>query len=254
MKTKQIESILNELQTGQLDVAAALSAIQRETAAVSDLGFARIDNSRRERCGFPEFIYGAGKTDEQIVSIVKEMRSRNETILVTRINDSVGESLLKEFPQGDFNVLSHTFYLADELHKKNERPVLIVTGGTSDLGVALEAKYTIEACGIYVELLSDVGVAGLHRLLSENDTLQKASVIIAVAGMEGALPSVVGGLVKSPVIAVPTSVGYGAAFGGITPMLAMLNSCASGITVVNIDNGFGAGCAAVRIANQFTAR
>jgi NCAIR mutase (PurE)-related protein len=158
--------------------------------------------------------------------------------------------LQKKFPEGQFDKLAKAFVIRPEEPLATKGNVLILTAGTSDLGIAMEAKYTLELCGCGVELVSDVGVAGLHRLFAEVSRLRKADALIVVAGMEGALPSVVGGLVRCPVIAVPTSVGYGAALNGITALLGMLNSCASGVTVVNIDNGFGAGCAAARIVNK----
>ncbi len=212
--------------------------------------FAKIDNDRKDRCGFPEFIYGEGKTFEQLVEIIKIIQESGENVLATKLDAEIAENLIKEYPQANYDELSKTLRIQQN-ENLLESDILIATGGTTDLPVAYEAKRTIEACGFKATLLADVGVAGIHRLLSNKDILNKAKVIIAIAGMEGALPSVIGGLVSCPVIAVPTSVGYGASLGGMTAMFAMLNSCASGITVVNINNGFGAACSAVRMINTF---
>ncbi len=212
--------------------------------------FAKIDNDRKERCGFPEFIYGEGKTLEQLVEIIKIIQESGENVLATKVDAEIAGNLIKQYPQANYDDLSKTLRIQQN-ENLLESDILIATGGTTDLPVAYEAKRTIEACGFKATLLADVGVAGIHRLLSNKDILNKAKVIIAIAGMEGALPSVIGGLVSCPVIAVPTSVGYGASLGGMTAMFAMLNSCASGITVVNINNGFGAACSAVRMINTF---
>ncbi len=212
--------------------------------------FAKIDNDRKERCGFPEFIYGEGKSLEQLVEIIKIIQESGENVLATKVDAEIAENLIKQYPQANYDDLSKTLRIQQN-ETLLESDIVIATGGTTDLPVAYEAKRTIEACGFKATLLADVGVAGIHRLLSNKDILNKAKVIIAIAGMEGALPSVIGGLVSCPVIAVPTSVGYGASLGGMTAMFAMLNSCASGITVVNINNGFGAACSAVRMINTF---
>ncbi len=211
-----------------------------------DMEFARLDWERKERCGFPEFVYGAGKTMEQLLRIVPELYERERVVLVTRLEREKGEALARNFPEGRFDALSGAFLWRDPV-KKTAGDVVVVCAGTSDLAVANEALLTLEACGRGAELLADVGVAGLHRLLKVLDRLRQAQILIVIAGMEGALPSVIGGLVKTPVIAVPTSVGYGVAEQGRTALHAMLSSCASGIVVVNIDNGFGAACAASRI-------
>lgn len=207
---------------------------------------AHLDLSRQERCGFPEFIYGASKTPEQIVEIMSAMDKREMPVLATRIPAETADFVLKRIPHAEYDRLARTLAVRQGISKRRGT-VLVVCAGTSDMPVALEAKITGELCGCDVDIAPDCGVAGLHRLLSHKDRMDSASVIIAVAGMEGALPSVIAGLVKIPVIAVPTSVGYGASFQGIAALLAMLNSCASGVTVVNIDNGFGAACAAARI-------
>ena len=244
-----VEKILQRLAAGEIDMISAMSEAAKDKG-FTDLGFARIDHCRKSRCGFPEFIYGAGKTLEQIRNIIPVLLERKSPVLVTRISLEVGEALEKEFPAGSYDAKARVFVIVADAALKSHGTVLILTAGTSDLGVALEAKYTAELCGCGVELLNDVGVAGIHRLFAEADRLRSADAVIVVAGMEGALPSVVGGLVKCPVIAVPTSVGYGAALSGFTALLGMLNSCAIGVTVVNIDNGFGAGCAAARIVNR----
>jgi NCAIR mutase (PurE)-related protein len=211
--------------------------------------FATIDHHRSLRQGFPEVIFGQGKTPKQVVEIAKRIAAKGEGVLVTRLAPEAAARLRAELPGVEVNPLGRTAYLAPERPRARRArgTVLVVTAGTSDLPVAEEAAVTARAFGNPVEQLTDVGVAGLHRILAARDTLLDASVVIVVAGMEGALPSVVGGLVSTPVIAVPTSVGYGAALGGMAALLGMLNSCASGVTVVNIDNGFGAACAASRI-------
>ena len=214
--------------------------------------FARIDHERLGRCGFPEFVYGTGKTVPQLKSIIKKIVTSKQSVLVTRLSKKKYEKLKVNFPEADYDSLSKTFIIKSK-NKKTALPrgkVVVITAGTSDIPVALEAKYTAELCGCGVNTLFDIGVAGIHRLLSNIDIIRNADVVIAVAGMEGALPSVVAGLVSCPVIAVPTSVGYGASLKGLTAMFAMLNSCANGVLVVNIDNGFGAGCAAARIINS----
>ena len=236
--------IMDELDKGEIDIFTALSHIS-DSNGIENIGFARIDHDRKSRCGFPEFIYGASKTIEQLCEIVPALIKKESPILVTRLDSNKGKALKKKFPQGEFDELARVFIIRRKAEKHGN--VVVLTAGTSDLNVALEAKYTLETCDIGVSMINDVGVAGLHRLLGEVKSFKQADAIIVVAGMEGALPSVVGGLVSCPVIAVPTSVGYGAAFNGIAALLGMLNSCASGVTVVNIDNGFGAACAATRI-------
>ena len=211
--------------------------------------FARLDHHRALRQGQPEVVFGPGKTVPQLLEICRRFASRGDGFLVTRLAEEGLDALSAEFPDGSRNDAARTFHLAGpEADRPAVRgPVLVVTGGTGDIPVAEEAAVTAAAFGNPVERLYDVGVAGLHRILGHVDVLGRAAVVIVVAGMEGALPSVVGGLVACPVVAVPTSVGYGAAFQGLAPLLGMLNSCAAGITVVNIDNGFGAACAATRI-------
>jgi NCAIR mutase (PurE)-related protein len=216
---------------------------------------ARIDHHRALRLGFPEVVFCEGKTVEQTVEICTRLAARGAGFLATRADKTKREALANAHPHAHINVLARTVHLeaAQPTAIKTYGPVLVATAGTGDIPVAEEAAVTARAFGNPVEQLYDVGVAGIHRLFRESDALGRAAVIIVVAGMEGALASVVGGLVSVPVIAVPTSVGYGASFGGLAALLAMLNSCASGVTVVNIDNGFGAACAATRI-NQLLAR
>lgn len=240
----KLKKIMEELDRGSIDIFTALSRIS-DSNGIENIGFARIDHDRKSRCGFPEFIYGASKTIEQLYEIVPTLIKKQSPVLVTRLDVDKGKALEKKFPQGEYDELARIFIIRQDTKKHGN--VVVLTAGTSDLNVALEAKYTLETCDVGVTMINDVGVAGLHRLLGEIEIFQKADAIIVVAGMEGALPSVVGGLVSCPVIAVPTSVGYGAAMGGIAALLGMLNSCASGVTVVNIDNGFGAACAATRI-------
>ena len=214
-----------------------------------DLGFACIDHHRQIRRGFPEVIYCPGKTAEQIIKIFASLAEKGNNVLATRAQEHVFEALAetKQFPQARYEKLAKAIVLEQKKIKPSKAAVPIVTAGTSDLPVAAEAKVTAEIMGQRTDLICDVGVAGLHRLLGHLPKLQKANVIIVIAGMEGALASVVGGMVSCPVIAVPTSVGYGAGFGGISALLTMLNSCAAGVTVVNIDNGFSAGVTAALI-------
>jgi NCAIR mutase (PurE)-related protein len=251
MNEKDLKEIFKRVQNGSMDIVSALAEIGEEKN-VSDIGFARIDHARGARCGFPEFIYGAGKTAEQIASIIDKMLEKKHPVLVTRISEDCAKEVLKKHPKAEYDKLARALMIRSNEKEKKSGRALIITAGTSDLGVALEAKYTAELCGCETELLADSGVAGIHRLFAQSAKLKNADVIIVVAGMEGALPSVVGGLVSCPVIAVPTSVGYGASLNGFTAMFSMLNSCANGIAVVNIDNGFGAGCAAARIINSRT--
>ena len=213
------------------------------------MGFACIDHHRQIRCGFPEVIYCPGKTTEQIVKIFSNLAEKGNNVLATRAEEGVFEALAetKKFSQARYEKLAKAIVLEQKKIKPSKTILPIVTAGTADLPVAAEAKVTAEIMGQRTELICDVGVAGLHRLLGHLEKLQNANVIIVVAGMEGALASVVGGLVSCPVIAVPTSVGFGASFGGVAALLTMLNSCAAGVTVVNIDNGFSAGITATLI-------
>ena len=249
MNRERALDLLRRVAAGELPAEMAAEALA--ISPLEDLGFATIDHHRAVRLGFPEVILAAGKTTEQVVEIADRIAARRDGFLVTRADANVRRALVERIPAAEINELGRTVYLApDKEVPQGTGTVLIVTAGTSDLPVAEEAAVTSRALGNCVERLTDVGVAGIHRLLSRSDVLTRAAVVIVVAGMEGALPSVVGGIVRVPVIAVPTSVGYGASFGGIAALLGMLNSCAAGVTVVNIDNGFGAAYAASRITHS----
>ena len=220
---------------------------QLRTLPFEDLGFARIDHHRALRRGFPEVVLGQGKTAEQIAAIVERLASHAERVLVTRVGPDCLELIKAKVPEVEYHPLAKAITI-DRLKDAPRIPgVMVVSAGTADLPVAEEAVVTAELMGNEVDRAYDVGVAGIHRLLEQLPRLRQAKVVVAVAGMEGALPSVISGLVAVPVIAVPTSVGYGASFGGVAPLLAMLNSCSSGVAVVNIDNGFGAGYLAALI-------
>ena len=212
-----------------------------------NLGMARVDHHRALRQGVPEVIFGERKTSAQIVAIAQEMRRARSNVMVTRVDEGKAIELAQLMPELRLHAPSRIASIEDTAPKKHEGKVSVVTAGTADIPVAEECAETLRLIGIEAERIYDCGVAGLHRLLDQRDNLASARVVIAIAGMEGALPSVMGGLVASPIIAVPTSVGYGAHFGGITPLLTMLTTCAAGVTVVNIDNGFGAAMAAHRI-------
>ena len=214
----------------------------------SDLGFAKVDHHRALRTGFPEVVFGQGKTPEQVAALATELLKCGDTLLVTRASREAFDAVVADVTDAVYDEIAHTIAVDRRTEREQVDGVVVASGGTSDAPVAREAVVTAELMGCRVTELLDVGVAGLHRLLDSLDVLQGARVVVAVAGMEGALPSVVGGLVEAPVIAVPTSVGYGASFGGMTALLAMLNSCAPGVSVVNIDNGFGAGYLAAMIA------
>ena len=206
------------------------------------MGFANIDLQRKERCGFPEVVYCAGKTIDQSVQILTLLMQQYDNVIGTRADKAVYDRLVPQFPDVQYHELARMVYQRKDTHNDNgDRTIAVVTAGTSDIPVAEEAALTAEIMGNVVERIYDVGVAGIHRLLRRADDIRKANVVVVVAGMEGALASVVGGLVNKPVIAVPTSIGYGANFHGLSALLAMLNSCAAGVSVVNIDNGFGAG-------------
>jgi hypothetical protein len=232
-----------------MTVETALASL--DTAPVDDLGFATLDSHRALRQGFPEIVFGEGKSPSQVVAICQRLAPHGDGFLVTRAAEPARAALREAFAAAEENALARTVLLRGVAQEHRPvartRTVAIVTAGTSDLPVAEEAAVTLDAVGHPVQRITDVGVAGIHRILGRRETLGGAAVVIVVAGMDGALPSVVGGLVRVPVIAVPTSVGYGAAFGGLAPLLTMLNSCAAGVTVCNIDNGFGAAVAAARI-------
>ena len=249
MRREHVRDLLGRVANGELDPSAALEALALGPA--ESLGFATIDHHRALRQGFPEVIYGAGKTPEQIQQIAGSIAARGSGVLVTRLHPDAAEHLRASMPGIELNAVARTAHLpGNDPPPRGEGNVAVVTAGTSDLPVAEEATVTLEALGDCVVRITDVGVAGIHRVLAKFHELASASVVIVIAGMDGALPSVVGGLVRGPVIAVPTSVGYGASFQGIAALLTMLNSCAAGITVVNIDNGFGAAMAASRITHR----
>jgi NCAIR mutase (PurE)-related protein len=238
-------ALLQSLLTGKTSPAEVLRAFQ--AAPVADLGFAQIDLHRSLRKGFPEVIYGEGKTPEQVARIAQSIVRRDGRFLATRVGLDHARAVRRLIPAVRHHVEARCISYERTPLKKRPGTIAVLAAGTSDLPVAEEAALTAEIMGNHVERFYDVGVAGLHRLLRHLDSIQRAHVVIAVAGMEGALPSVVGGLVGRPVIAVPTNVGYGAHLGGLTPLFGMLTSCASGLTVVNINNGFGAGYAASQI-------
>jgi NCAIR mutase (PurE)-related protein len=241
-----VRDLLGKVANGSMAIESALASLSQEPS--ESLGFATIDHHRALRQGFPEVVYGAGKTTDQLVTIAQRIAERGDGVLVTRVAPESIAPLLDALPGAEANALARTVRVRATQPPATARgSVLIVTAGTSDLPVAEEAAVTADAMACLAERLTDVGVAGIHRLLASSAVLERAAAIIVVAGMDGALASVVGGLVRVPVIAVPTSVGYGASFGGIAPLLTMLNSCAAGVTVVNIDNGFGAAVAAARI-------
>ena len=237
MKSK-LKEILIKVQNGKLSPEKALEILK--DYPYQDLDFAKIDHHRELRKGFPEIIFGLGKTDSQIISIAKEILKKDSNLLITKVESKVFEKLKKKIPEAKYNQLAKIIYLKKKNEITGSGKILIMTAGTSDIPIAEEAAVTAEMLGNEVEKTYDVGVAGLHRLLGEYKKVQQARVIVVVAGMEGALPSVVAGLTKSPIIAVPTSIGYGASFNGLAALLAMLNSCPGGVGVVNIDNGFGA--------------
>ena len=245
MSTTEAARLLEQFRAGKISREKVLHAFQ--AAPVADLGFAQVDTHRALRKNFPEVIFGAGKTPEQVVKIAAKLLEHGQQVLITRITADHARALRKKFKRAVHHALARCVTIETKPLPKRAGFIAVICAGTSDLPVAEEAAVTSEIMGNRVERIHDIGVAGLHRMLARMETIQQANVIVAVAGMEGALPSVVAGLVAKPVIAVPTSVGYGASFGGVAALLAMLNSCASGVTVVNIDNGFGAGYAASQI-------
>jgi NCAIR mutase (PurE)-related protein len=245
----QIEALLTDVAAGRVAPQAALDKLRH--LPFEDLPFARIDHHRELRQGHPEVVFCEGKTPDQVVAICERLEAASGSFLGTRASEAVALQLQSRYPRLVWNRLARTVFLPpSENRPAKQGVVLVVSAGTSDLPVAEEAASVAEAYGHTVERLVDVGVAGLHRLLAATDQLRRARVVIVVAGMEGALPSVVGGMLPVPVIAVPTSIGYGASFGGLAALLGMLNSCAAGVTVVNIDNGFGAAVAASRICSS----
>lgn len=247
MDEKQLQQMLTNVKSGTLDVEEAVQRMRH--MPFEDIGFAKIDHHRTLRCGFPEVIYCPGKTAEQVATIFQKLAKTGQNIVATRAEKSLFDVVqeISELPGLRYEPDARIIVLEQKPVNNSVGNIVIVTAGTADMPVAEEARVTAHMLGQNVELVCDVGVAGIHRLLGNIEQLRAANVVIVVAGMEGALASVVGGLVDCPVIAVPTSVGYGASFDGLAALLAMLNSCASGVTVVNIDNGFGAAYAASMI-------
>jgi pyridinium-3,5-biscarboxylic acid mononucleotide synthase len=248
MRANEVEELLLSVRDGDMTVESALRALR--DLPYSDMGFARLDTHREFRQGLPEAIYSEGKTADQVVAIAQRLiETTTGPVLATRIDEAKASALLARFPEAVHHTSARLVVVRNE-PAHVEGLAAVVSAGTSDLPVADEAAYTAEALGAKVERIHDVGVAGLHRLLAVRDRVEAADVVIVVAGMEGALPSIVGGITAAPVVAVPTSVGYGSSFEGLAALLTMLNSCAAGITVTNIDNGFGAAVFALRVLGR----
>jgi NCAIR mutase (PurE)-related protein len=240
MNTTRLEKILASVATGKTSVPEALAELKH--LSVEDIEYAHIDHHRSLRKGFPEVIYGEGKSAQQISGIMEKIIRQENVVLVTRVDATKAEALCRQFPQAAYHADARMIIVQKEDYPLQGKGIIaVISAGTSDIPIAREACLTAVAMGNRVESLFDVGVAGIHRLFQHQDLIQRASVLIVAAGMEGALPAVVAGVVDKPVIAVPTSVGYGVSFGGLTALFAMLNSCSSNVAVVNIDNGFGAG-------------
>jgi NCAIR mutase (PurE)-related protein len=248
MEPHDLRELLEQVKMGGLEIDAALAKLT--APALANLGFAQVDLHRQERCGYPEVIFCPGKTSAWIEGVVQKLIEAGQDCLATRVDDDQAMALARTFPQGQQDRVARTFWLPARPPPPPVGKVVVITAGTSDLPVAREAVVTAQALGAAVNLLADVGVAGIHRLLRHRDDFAGADAIVVVAGMDGALPSVVGGLVACPVIAVPTSVGYGAAFSGLAPLLTMLNACSANVVVVNIDSGFKAGFVAALIARR----
>lgn len=247
MNGKSIEKLLVKFKKGELTTKEALQCFK--DLPYKDLGFAKVDTHRTIRCGFPEVIFCAGKTPAQVLKITDQIIKSGADLLATRANKEIYKHIARKYKTARYNDTAGTIVIRKSRQKKKTGSILIITAGTSDIPVAEEAKETADIMGNNVKVLYDVGVAGIHRLLKNTKDISAAKVIIVVAGMEGALASVVGGMVDRPVIGVPTSIGYGTSFSGVTPLLSMLNSCAANVTVVNIDNGFGAAYVASLINN-----
>jgi pyridinium-3,5-biscarboxylic acid mononucleotide synthase len=245
MDAEQLRSLLEEVRSGSVEIDAALERMRH--MPFEDLGYAKLDHHRSLRHGITEVIFGKGKTPDQITEIAGRLLEKSRNLLITRTDAAVAARLKAVFPETEYFALSGAIRIWRERTIHGKGKIAVVCAGTSDIPVAEETKVTAEVMGNDVEALYDVGVAGIHRLMAHSERLMAARVIVVVAGMEGALPSVVGGLVSVPVIAVPTSIGYGASFQGVAALLGMLNSCASNVAVVNIDNGFGAGYVASMI-------
>lgn len=246
MDPTALQTLLEGVRSGTVKLEDAFAKLAR--LPFIDIGIATVDHHRALRQGAPEVVFGEGKTADEIVAIARAMEDAGENVLVTRLKPEGRDALTTAFPRARFNERARTARIESKpIAARPGAPVCVVSAGTSDLGVAEECAETLHALGIPVTRVTDVGVAGIHRLLHRAEDLRAAACVVAIAGMEGALPSVIGGLVSCPVIAVPTSIGYGTAFGGVTALFAMLTSCASGLVVVNIDNGFGAAMAAHRV-------
>lgn len=248
MNKQDLISLLAAVKQGTLPIEEALNRLNQ--IPFVDVGFAKVDTHRELRTGYPEVIFCPGKTTEQIRGIMEKMTEKKINVLASRATENLFKELRPAIPNLEFYPAARILFIANTDIRKSTCKIAVATGGTADMPVAEEAAVTAEKLGVPVERIYDVGVAGIHRLLSCRNQMEEARVIIAIAGMEGALASVIGGLTDKPVIAVPTSVGYGANFGGLTALLAMLNSCAPGVGVVNIDNGFGAACLAAKIVRQ----
>jgi NCAIR mutase (PurE)-related protein len=248
MTADELRALLEQVHTGRLSVDAALGRLCEPP--VADLGYAQVDLHRRQRCGFPEVILCEGKTPQWVEGVVREIVKANQDCLATRVSAEQSAHLAPLFPQAEQDRVARTFWLPAPGQRVTAGRVVVITAGTSDLPVAQEAVVTARALGCNVSLLADVGVAGIHRLLRHREQFAGADAIVCVAGMDGALPSVVGGLVDCPVLAVPTSIGYGASFGGLAALLTMLNACSANVVAVNIDSGFKGGYAAALIARR----
>jgi NCAIR mutase (PurE)-related protein len=245
MDADKLRILLNQVRSGEVPVEAAVQSLRRPPC--DDLGFANVDAHRTLRCGYPEVIFCEGKAVEDVVRIAERIVEHGGDLLATRASPETAEAVLRRFPEAHHHARARTVLLKRSHRPRPDGKILVISAGTSDIPVAEEARVTAEAMDNEVLTLFDVGVAGIHRLLLRSAMIQEANVLVVVAGMEGALASVVAGMVSRPVIAVPTSVGYGASFRGLAPLLTMLNSCAAGVAVVNIDNGFGAGYMAALI-------
>ena len=249
MTADELRPLLEQLRAGSVSVDDAVRRL--DTPPVGDIGFAQVDLQRRQRCGFPEVIFCEGKAPEWVEGVVRQLAAAGQDCLATRVNAEQSAHLARLFPSAEQDRVGRTFWLpTGTAARKPSGRVVVLTAGTSDLPVAQEAAVTARALGCDVKVFADVGVAGIHRLLRHREQFAGADAIVVVAGMDGALPSVVGGLVDCPVIAVPTSIGYGAAFGGLAALLTMLNSCSAGVVVVNIDSGFKGGYVAALIARR----
>ncbi len=251
MDLREIEKLLRAYRGGEMEVGEAARLIN--DLHYEDIGYARVDHARATRQGFPEVVFGAGKTRAQVVGIVERLVRKSPNVLVTRTDEGTFGEVRNVVTDAEWHETARLIRIQRDRTEQGVGPIAIVTAGTSDIPVAEEAALTAEAMGNRVERIWDAGVAGIHRILAERELLRAARVVVVAAGMEGALPSVVGGLVSVPVVAIPTSVGYGASFGGVAALLGMLNSCASNVTVVNIDNGFGAGFVASLINRKWEA-